>query len=82
MIVGKNMYRQDVLRQLMGFVQAYKKEIDEYYAVGVPEERLENAEKQRMEEKLEQESNLHMMVQQIQDRLYVLFLKGVMPIES
>ena len=76
MIVGKNMYRQDVLRQLMGFVQAYKKEIDEYYAVGVPEERLENAEK------LEQESNLHMRVQQIQDRLYVLFLKGVMPIES
>ncbi|MDY6242591.1 MAG: hypothetical protein SPL82_01665 [Lachnospiraceae bacterium] len=34
----KNMYRWDVLRHLIEFVEAYKKKLDEYHAVGTPEE--------------------------------------------
>lgn len=48
----KNMYRCDVLRHLIEFAEAYKKKLDEYHAVGTPEECRENAEKQRKEEKL------------------------------
>lgn len=50
MEVESNMYKWDVLRHLLDFTKAYRKELKEYHAIGTPEECLVAVEKQKCEE--------------------------------